>query len=91
VTCSRATRASTYGQNPCQGYDTDPAARPFDYSGRLDPRLPPVERVESITIAADTIVIPFETLKRQPVTTATVGGRLPWCCSTRTFSHHSMS
>jgi hypothetical protein len=34
-----------YGQNPYEGYDTAPSSPPFDYGGRLDPRLPPVERV----------------------------------------------
>jgi hypothetical protein len=63
-----------YGQNPYEGYDTDPGARPFDYGGRLDPRLPPVERVESITVGADTIVIPFSELRSRPVVSATVGG-----------------
>jgi hypothetical protein len=63
-----------YGQNPYAGYDTVPAARPFDYGGRLDPRLPPVERVESITVGGDTAVAPFDALRRHPVTAATVGG-----------------
>jgi hypothetical protein len=63
-----------YGQNPYEGYDTDPGARPFDYGGRLDPRLPPVERVETITVGVDTVVIPFHQLRSHPVTTITVGG-----------------
>jgi hypothetical protein len=63
-----------YGQNPYAGYDTDAGARPFDYGGPLDPRLPPVERVESITVGADTIVVPFSALQRRPVLSATVGG-----------------
>jgi hypothetical protein len=63
-----------YGQNPYAGYDTVPSSRPFDYGGRLDPRLPPVERVESITVGSDTAVAPFDALRRHPVTAATVGG-----------------
>jgi hypothetical protein len=63
-----------YGQNPYEGYDTDPSARPFDYGGRLDPRLPPVERVESVTVGADTVVIPFGVLRRRPVIATAVGG-----------------
>jgi len=62
-----------YGQNPYAGYDTVPTSRPFDYGGRLDPRLPPVERVESITVGSDTTVAPFDALRRQPVTEATIG------------------
>ena len=63
-----------YGQNPYEGYDTDPGARPFDYGGRLDPRLPPVERVESITLGHDTVVVPFSALAKRPVVRVTVGG-----------------
>ena len=63
-----------YGQNPYAGYDTVPSSRPFDYGGRLDPRLEPVERVEAITVAGDTAVAPFAALRRHPVTAATVGG-----------------
>jgi hypothetical protein len=62
-----------YGQNPYVGYDTDPNTRPFDYGGRLDPRLPPVERVESITIGQDTVVVPFDALAKHPVVRVTVG------------------
>lgn len=63
-----------YGQNPYAGYDNPESSRPFLYSGRLDPRLPPVERVESITVGADTVVMPFNALRRHPVTAVTVGG-----------------
>jgi hypothetical protein len=62
-----------YGQNPYQGYDTPETSRPFDYSGRLDPRLPPVERVESITIGTDTIVVPFDVLEKRRMVDTTVG------------------
>jgi hypothetical protein len=62
-----------YGQNPYGGYDTVPTARPFDYAGRLDPRLPPVERVESITLGPDTVVVPFSALAMHPVVPVTVG------------------
>jgi hypothetical protein len=63
-----------YGQNPYEGYDRVPTARPFDYGGRLDPRLPPVERVESITLGHDTVVVPFSALSMHPVVPVTVGG-----------------
>jgi hypothetical protein len=62
-----------YGQNPYEGYDAVPTSRPFDYGGRLDPRLPPIERVESITVGSDTVVVPFDVLRRHPVMAATVG------------------
>lgn len=63
-----------YGQSPYKGYDTVPTSRPFDYGGRLDPRLPPVERVESITVGSDTVVVPFDALSRDPVAVVSVGG-----------------
>lgn len=63
-----------YGENPYVGYDTRESSRPFDYGGRLDPRLPPVERVDSITVGADTVVVPFDVLRHHPVADATVGG-----------------
>jgi len=62
-----------YGKNPYEGYDTNPTARPFDYGGRLDPRVPPVERVESITVGSNAVVIPFDALRSQPVIALTVG------------------
>jgi hypothetical protein len=63
-----------YGQSPYTGYDTPESARPFDYGGPLDARLPPVERVDSITIGADTVVVPFHLLRNHPVVAATVAG-----------------
>ena len=63
-----------YGDNPYEGYDTPESSRPFDYGGRIDPRLPPLERVESITIGTDTVVMPFDALRRQPVMAVAVGG-----------------
>ena len=65
-----------YGQNPYAGYDNPESSRPFLYAGRLDPRLPPVERVESITIGADAVVLPFDALRGHPVTAVSVGGVL---------------
>jgi hypothetical protein len=63
-----------YGQNPYVGYDSHPGARPFDYGGPLDPRLPSVERVESVTVGTDTVVVSFDALQRHPVVPVTVGG-----------------
>jgi hypothetical protein len=40
-----------YGYTPYYGYDSPESERPAFYSGPLDPRLPPVERVESIAVA----------------------------------------
>jgi hypothetical protein len=63
-----------YCQSPYTGYDTPESARPFDYGGPLDARLPPVERVDSITIGADTVVVPFDLLRNHPVVAATAAG-----------------
>ncbi len=62
-----------YGQNPYVRYDT-PTQRPFLYQGRLDTRLPPLERVELITVGSDAAVVPFDSLRRNPATAVTVGG-----------------
>jgi hypothetical protein len=62
-----------YGENPYTGYET-PNDRPFLFGGRLDPRLPPKERVAEVSVGGDTIVIPFSAFARKPGIEATVGG-----------------
>jgi hypothetical protein len=62
-----------YGQNPYVGYDT-PNQPPFLYNGRIDPRLPPLERVETVSVGTDTVVLPFDALRRHRATAVTVGG-----------------
>ena len=62
-----------YGQNPYAGYDSPESSRPFHYGGRPDPRLPPVERAESIAVGAGTVVVLFDALRGHPVTAVTVG------------------
>jgi len=62
-----------YGENPYVGYDS-PGQRPFLYHGKLDPRLPPLERVEAITIGQDSVVVPFDALRAHPVTAVSVAG-----------------
>jgi hypothetical protein len=62
-----------YGDNPYTGYET-PNDRPFLYGGRLDPRLPPKERVAEVSVGSDTVVVPFSALARKPTIEATVGG-----------------
>ncbi|MGD9734067.1 MAG: DUF3179 domain-containing protein [Solirubrobacterales bacterium] len=64
-----------YGTNPYAGYDSDPANQPFLYRGRLDPRLPPMERVVAAFAGGDAVVVPFARLARHPVLSASVGGR----------------
>ena len=62
-----------YGQNPYVAYDS-PDQPPFLYNGRIDPRLPPLERVETVSVGADTVVLPFDALRRHPTSLITVGG-----------------
>jgi Protein of unknown function (DUF3179) len=64
-----------YGANPYVGYDTVPSTRPTFYGGRLDPRLPPLERVVAVFAGGQVVVVPFSTLARRPVVTGVVGGR----------------
>jgi hypothetical protein len=63
-----------YGANPYTGYDT-PDQRPFLYDGRLDPRLPPKERVVSVTVGRQTAVVPFSRLAHNLVASFEVGRR----------------
>jgi Protein of unknown function (DUF3179) len=63
-----------YGTNPYTGYER-PNERPFLYDGRLDARLPPKERVASVTVGRDTAVVPFSRLARNPVASFQLGGR----------------
>lgn len=55
-----------YGQNPYAGYD-DISASPFLFRGKIDSRLPPMERVLSVRINADTLLFPYSSLKDQQV------------------------
>jgi hypothetical protein len=64
-----------YGTNPYVGYDADRGARPRLYGGRLDPRLPPLERVVAVFAGRDAVVAPFSALARRPVIAASVGGQ----------------
>jgi Protein of unknown function (DUF3179) len=64
-----------YGENPYVGYDAVPASRPRLYGGRLDPRLPPLERVVAVFAGSDVAVVPFSTLARRPVIIGDVAGR----------------
>jgi len=62
-----------YGKNPYVEYDAA-GERPFLYSGRIDPRLQALERVESITVGTATVVLPFRALRGHPAPAVSVGG-----------------
>ncbi len=65
--------AGTYEVAPYGGYDRDGGA--FLFSGNVDPRLPPLERVLTIEIAGEAIAYPFSDLRHAPVINDVVGGR----------------
>jgi hypothetical protein len=62
-----------YGQNPYLGYESLDQ-RPFLYNGRLDPRLPPMERVVAVFVRGATVVVPFARLHHDPAFSGTVAG-----------------
>jgi len=59
--------------NPYEGYDS--SGSPFLFHGRLDPRLPPFERVAGVSLAGQSQAWSFTLLRTRRVIAATVGGR----------------
>jgi len=51
-----------------------PTAQPPFYSGRVDPRLPALERVVAVFAGDQTAVVPFSTLVRRPVIVGSIAG-----------------
>lgn len=71
---SRETGVSRdYGRNPYPGYD-EAGDRPFLYSGVIDGRLAPKERVVAIGDGPDAVALPFSELRRVGVAEISVGG-----------------
>ena len=66
--------AGTYEVAPYAGYDRE-GGNPFLFSGDVDPRLPPLQRVLTIEIAGEAVTYPFSGLRQTPVINDTVGGR----------------
>jgi hypothetical protein len=64
-----------YGTNPYVQYDVVPEQPPDFYGGRVDPRLPPRERVVAVFAGRSTVVVSFSALARQPVVSGSVAGR----------------
>lgn len=66
-----------YGTNPYVGYDTVPGAQPQLCTGRVDPRLAPLERILAVFAGASdqTAVVPFSALGRHPVIGGYIAGR----------------
>ena len=66
--------ARAYGTNPYAGYD-DARARPFLFSGVIDGRLLPMERVVALTVGDVDAAFPFSVLEQEKVVTYGLDGR----------------
>ena len=66
--------ARQYGRNPYAGYDTF-GGNPFLFTGDLDGRLLPVERVVAVTIDGVDVAFPLSALQEEGVINYAVGGR----------------
>jgi len=62
-----------YGRNPYRGYDRIDQS-PFLFSDPVDPRLPPMERVISVSVGESHTLYPFSLLREQPVVNDEVAG-----------------
>ena len=62
-----------YGRNPYAGYDRIDQS-PFLLSGTADKRLPPMERVLSVSVAGKHRLYPLSILERHPVANQELGG-----------------
>ena len=62
-----------YGTNPYRGYDsiTD---RPFLFHDKVDPRLPPMERVINVRVGDQYRIYPFSRFKGRPIINDTFNG-----------------
>ncbi|MBA2363418.1 MAG: DUF3179 domain-containing protein [Chloroflexia bacterium] len=64
----------SYGANPYAGYDKVDEP-PFLFEGKLDGRLPPKERVVTISLSGEDAAYPFSILAKERVITDSVGGQ----------------
>ncbi len=62
-----------YGRNPYAGYDRIDQS-PFLFAGKRDPRLPPMERVLSVSVAGKHRLYPLSVLEQHPLTNQELGG-----------------
>ena len=62
-----------YGRNPYLGYDTVDQD-PFLFTGEVDGRLPPKERVVTVGDGDDAVAFPYSELRSVGVATASLGG-----------------
>ncbi len=64
----------SYGDNPYAGYDKADEP-PFLFEGKLDGRLPPKERVVTVSLAGEDGAYPFPVLAKERVIADSVGGQ----------------
>lgn len=64
----------SYGSNPYTGYDS-PEGRPFLYEGKLDTRLPAMERVVGLELGGNARAYPFALLAEVGALDDTLGGQ----------------
>ena len=64
-----------YGSNPYIGYDRNAAPIQSFFPGRVDPRLPAMERVVALELGGEIIAYPYSELAKQPVVNSNVGGQ----------------
>jgi hypothetical protein len=70
---ARPSLARPYGDNPYTGYDSL-AGRPFLYTGELDDRLPPTERIVGVSAGDSAMAYPFSALTAAGVIHDEIGG-----------------
>jgi hypothetical protein len=61
-----------YGENPYQGYETDPSPSDF-FTGKPNSSLPAKERVAAVFAGGRPLVVPFSKLRTSPVVEAQAG------------------
>jgi len=64
-----------YGNNPYIGYDRYLSPIQSFFPGRVDKRLPAMERVVALELGGETIAYPYSELAKQPVLNTRVGGQ----------------
>ncbi|TAK21308.1 MAG: DUF3179 domain-containing protein [Chloroflexota bacterium] len=63
----------SYGSNPYVGYDRIDQP-PFLFQGKLDGRLPPMERVVVLEVGEEAVAYPFRVLRQRRIITDSVAG-----------------
>lgn len=70
---ARPPASRSYGNNPYVGYDSG-TERPFLFTGELDERLSPTERIVGLDVNGEVVAYPFTAVKKMGVINDEVGG-----------------